>query len=143
MLAWFARISRFGVFVLGLVLLAWLPASFFLIAGAFSRGPASSISIYTEHGHAAASHLDADNRLWDTSDFSIMVSRRYGLARVRTSDALWPNYSAESTSNPYVSYRLRTVRLPLWLLCALCLAWPMTYWIAQRRKRTRGFSIEG
>lgn len=143
MLAWFARVSRFGVFVLGLVLLAWLPVSFFLTAGVDWRALGSIIRIYSWDGHAAASRLEPDSLFSDWSLFNISISRRNGLDPVSEGLALWPSYNDYSLTNPYASYRQRIVTLPLWLLCAFCLAWPVASFHVQRRRRRRGFPVDG
>ncbi len=40
------------------------------------------------------------------------------------------------------SIPLLNIRIPLWLLAALCLAWPVTSFIVGRRRRRRGFAVE-
>src|SRR5688572_174477 len=62
----------------------------------------------------------------------------------------------ESTSRPivaapsswgrvYVNFpaKVTTLRLPLWLLAAICLVWPVTsLLLARRRRKGRGFTVE-
>ena len=36
----------------------------------------------------------------------------------------------------------RNAVIPLWLLAAVCLAWPVTSLLVQRRRRGRGFEVE-
>jgi hypothetical protein len=38
--------------------------------------------------------------------------------------------------------RMVRAELPLWLLAAICLAWPVTSFILARRRHKRGFPIE-
>ena len=58
--------------------------------------------------------------------------------RAYPSKTPWP--TVEYSSRPW--YRRLKVGIPLWLLAAICLAWPVTSFIVARRKRRRGFPVE-
>jgi hypothetical protein len=69
-------------------------------------------------------------------------------AGVRGSGFAWISYSFRYGVRPYSvwyfdpQFRVTEVSLPLWLLAAICLAWPVTSFILARRKRKRGFPVE-
>jgi hypothetical protein len=50
---------------------------------------------------------------------------------------LWLGISVEAEDFSVSAYRI-----PLWLLAAVCLAWPVTSFVVRRRRRGRGFEVE-
>ena len=66
-----------------------------------------------------------------------------GITRIPAPDALpgnalWPHVQRVSASY----YTTTSVAFPLWLLAAVCLAWPVTSFLVRRRRRGRGFEVE-
>lgn len=43
---------------------------------------------------------------------------------------------------PQFDIKMRMMSLPLWLLAAICLAWPITSYFLRRRREGRGFEVE-
>jgi hypothetical protein len=55
--------------------------------------------------------------------------------------SLWADEAARAQKGQlFVS--LLPIAIPLWLLAAVCLVWPVTSFITERRRRGRGFEVE-
>ena len=156
------RALRIGFVVAGVLLLAWLPISFWYMAkGKVSVG-SRQLGFHADYG----SFL-----LWHRAPLS--DAPRFAIQRRRAYDPLWQEWSGGPTvprrggqiiipsgttlmsikreRNPlevdYGTLGLRTtiryVEVPLWLLAAICLVWPVTsLLLARRRRKGRGFEVE-
>jgi hypothetical protein len=77
---------------------------------------------------------DKSARFWQSTEWSLgTYEPRYdpGLR-----PALWPSLSV--TDDGFA----REVSLPLWLLAAVCLVWPVTSLLLARRRKGRRFAVE-
>ena len=139
---------RVLLFVIGLALLLWLPVSYYSMIRTYSPWP-RACGLSSTHGAAYFyCHVElplppgvtVTRRMPDPS-FPIVnfVATRdfrdfepWLIAR----DAWVPRYNVLPVWNRAV------LRIPLWLLAAACLAWPVTSFLVRRRRRGRGFEVE-
>lgn len=139
MLRRLTRVVRNGLLLLGLLLLAWLPASFWIAAEMTLPWPA---------GGAGAAVRDGFVELWMLErrplsyplPFSVEAEwDRYhsGAAGQTASYAFWPHIAPSDSF-----FGETNLALPLWLVAALALAWPVTYLMAHRRVPGKGFAVE-
>jgi hypothetical protein len=155
------RWLRVLLLVAGVLLIAWLPISFFVtgfirvnartvyagngclsITYGFSRErEAEHFPLLTRDGAATRASPPASSSALDPTpppvlhdfDSGIHLNERIYFSSAVRSDVLWPSL------NRIKGYQLV---LPLWILAAICLAWPTTAFVARRRKRQRGFLVE-
>jgi hypothetical protein len=125
------------LFVVGTLFVLWLPASYVICLG--GKTP------LLESSHAYL-RIERGTVTFACNRTPIRFALRYSEL-----DAFWVSdlryeapgafYVAREQYGPeWISY---VVRLPLWLLCAICLAWPVTsFVIARRRRKGRGFEVE-
>src|SRR5688572_7239424 len=143
-----ARVLRIVLLILGVSSLVWLPLSFFIGAGCIStlypKGGMTSLG--TSDGKASlAFHGDVAGSAW----LQPWAGLRARGPRYSLSEALLPSMGHSPASpmrpgNPGLSSRgaVTHIRVPLWLLAFLCLAWPVTSFIVARRtRRSRGFEM--
>lgn len=138
------RATRGALAALGVGLLLWLPASFFVAVAAHVPVPGGDA-----RGHCAYGALNVSRHSWTVIGRRIAVwdvNPAYEVAAGMTRDALFPRIHRER-SHPFgvTDYTTRgtvQVTIPLWLLAALCLAWPVTSILLRRRRRRRGFPVE-
>jgi hypothetical protein len=114
--------------VLGVVLLAWLPLSFYYRVGVVSPWPWGGNVMGSSQGSAFTS-VGPTPLFWGWG-----IGRSVTNEETYWTDALWPVVDIDGTFY-YVS-------CPLWLLAFLCLAWPVTSFILARRRHKRGFPVE-
>jgi hypothetical protein len=136
-----ARVLRVGAFVLGLLVLGCLPASFFYSAYAAVGSWYSGYGIGAGGGWFVAwtAAPDAGGR---TAPIDWAESRAW-LNPYRGSlsefDApYWPPVHTLDGTHVFLQF----VKVPLWLLALICLAWPVTSFIIARRRHKRGFPVE-
>ena len=151
---------RVLLLVAGVLLLAWLPISFFLtgfirvnyrtvyagngylsITYGFSRErEQEQFPLLTRDGAATRASPLASSPEPETVpppffcdfDSGIHLNERSDFSSIVRSDVLRPSF------NRMKGYQLF---LPLWIPAAICLAWPTTVFIARRHRRKRGFLI--
>jgi hypothetical protein len=123
---------RTAIFVLGIALVIWIPASFYCHAWCMLRfSREHSVTFISEKGAV----LGARNSVWFYDD----PARAWaGISRADSSI-----YLAMNAFWPVAPYWTPAVSIPLWLLAAICLAWPVTsLLLARRRRKGRGFGVE-
>ena len=136
------RALRVLLFLVGLLVLLWLPASFVFIFTAIASLPGIDASLFTCRGQLGVRWYDSDvpvsvyGQSWDVSIDSQILPVPWRLA-------LWPQHQTlDYTMSHYGRFTEHIVSIPLWLLATLCLAWPVTSFIIARRRRGRGFEVE-
>jgi hypothetical protein len=140
-----ARVLRVGLAMLGVVFLIalsttllfdvrfWLPVSVGPAIGLETKDATLLVFIIPRH---IAEHRD-EVVLWRRP----LVNRGWGFRLHRA-------YEFDEFSSPFAAFfRDRTdgeayVFIPLWLLAAVCLAWPVSSFILHRRRQKRGFPVE-
>src|SRR5687767_1174780 len=137
-----ARTLRMLLFAVGVIsFLVWIP-SFRFGAHLISPVPGSYSIIDIAHGSVAVGI--ADDHPWHRrGNFDASIHRLpptyYGTQH------LWPTMWQFSVTNETGGARIiqHRVTIPLWLLAAVCLAWPVTSFIVarRRRRRSRGFEV--
>ena len=155
------RWLRVVLFVAGVLLLAWLPISFFVTAfirvdcrtvyagnGYFSytyglsrEREAEQFPPLRRHGVATRPSPLAESAAPDPSprpllydfDSGIHLNERIYSSSIVRSDVLWLRFNRIKGCQLF---------LPLWILAVVCLAWPTTAFVARRRSRKQGFLIE-
>ena len=120
-----ARVARWLLLTLGILVMAWIPVSFFYVAWMYYFVFREA---YVEVGDGALllwlGTSPGDGRI--DAGFSPNPSSEYWRAIVPGREGL------QSTR----------VTVPLWLLAFLCLAWPVASFIIVRRRHKRGFPVE-
>lgn len=141
MLRRIGRTSRVLLFLLGVALLVWIPASFVFVVRLQLPSPAGHAGFHSVDGDMVLWHVTPSSRSpwvgvqargwWDSYSGDLFAHRQ----RER---ALWPH----AWKVPLSTTRVVHIIIPLWLLAAVCLAWPVTSFIvARRRRRGRGFEV--
>ena len=124
-----ARASRILLFALGLAALLWLPLSYAVASSAMFRSIACEL-----HCGQLEIQIFEETPRWGTSG-------SFGLhSSTRRSWLMWPDtFHVPRSGLPSSDFYL----IPLWLLAAICLAWPVTsLLLARRRRKGRGFAVE-
>ena len=140
MLRRLARIVGVGLFALGTVFLIWLPVSYFVLVAFFLSSPRwmpEALVLAREGAVAVSITVDSDQRITDGFQ---LVYGPIGLAPEKS-----PTWSPllPRITRPFVpEYNHTRFAIPLWLLAAICLAWPVTSFIIHRRRHKRGFPVE-
>jgi hypothetical protein len=131
-----ARSLRVLCLAWGLLLLAWLPASYVFYATASGPlSPTFSLGVNVDDGVLQCnwgSHSSRDSRkahAWiGRLDFDMGGAK----------SPLWPKWlQIEHNSGTSTA-----IWLPLWLIAVPCLAWPVTSFILARRRHKPGFPVE-
>lgn len=134
-----ARALRLVLFAVGVAILAWLPISFLYLVWFESPRPGSLSEIGVVNGFAIFMFTE-DNPLYRTNSYDLRFSRA---SRAFGDDylgiSLGRDALPDATGAPVA---MIDVTVPLWLLAALCFAWPVTSFIIARRRHKRGFPIE-
>src|SRR5688500_16310480 len=121
-----ARALRLLFWVLGIALFVWLPASyFFVMVAALPR-----IGVSASQGGFAIQVVQGQPPAYFFNDPELSISRvpggeGQGLGIVAPQ---WVQLEGPG-------FALVIVQLPLWLLAAVCLAWPVTSFLVRRRRR--------
>jgi hypothetical protein len=135
MLRQWARDLRRSLLVLGVALLAWLPASYLLYCGLTVPLPTMyGGELSLDRGVAKLRITDSvpscpNERARSEFEWEWVADRREPAGRhfsFHRGAAPWPFTSGS---------------LPLWLLSAACLAWPVTSFALARRGRNRGPAV--
>ena len=120
----------------GLLCTFWLPVSWFYRAWGFAES--MGIWVGAGDGWLGAVHVPSNMR----SFFGSPYSDAYGFER-RSGDIEWSR-----VFRPHVEFDdqaiagLIFITIPIWLLAAICLAWPVTSFVIARRRHWRGFPVE-
>ena len=133
-----AGITRVLLLLVGLALLVWLPVSFFVYTYlTWSWHLGSSVSsgcvwVWQEKGSNIYDPYPPEIISFDSATDNSLRS------------ALLPAYERGQILTLKDGAReALDVRFPLWLLAAICLAWPVTsLLLARRRRKGRGFEVE-
>jgi hypothetical protein len=125
-----ARALRLFLVVCGLGLLAWIPVSLAYRVEVVSGRPHGLWIFQVGHGGVTMRHLHSDHLFQEIGPYSEIVN---------VGTLPWQLSLMPYKSSTRVSTR---VELPLWLLAAVCLAWPVTSLLVRRRRRGRGFEVE-
>lgn len=128
-----ARALRLLLFVLGIVLLAWIPVSLFVIVEAATP----RVRVEVDFTSVAVQIIQGDPPRRILHNPGLRLYRQvfgpapYGLLLPGTMRFNGPDFG------------MREIRVPLWIVSFLCLAWPVTSFIVARRGRKgRGFEVE-
>ena len=148
------RLIRVLFAVAGVAVAIWLPCSYQWVAHLHAIWPKRSVSVGSTGGYLLFQSAEVPIRssidLQTYPYFSVGPGSEKKLldagvvrASKRAPDVawyhgMWPRFSR----GPFGPFVLTSVRLPLWLLAAICLAWPVTSFIIHRRRHKRGFPIE-
>ena len=139
------RVLRVGLFVVGALVLVWLPISFYYWVFAWSpqwMREEVDTNLTIADGAAVVVYPD----VWYDPPDSLWIEKR-----VRTVDPdgnfLSPSFTTVdlriAANATVTTVSVATVSIPLWLLAAICLAWPVTsLLLARRRGKGRGFEVE-
>ena len=130
-----ARFARRALLVVGVLLLTWVPVSYFVTADSRTVvGSSSAIDAFVMRGLFVAAVHTAPGVAWESV---LRVDVVPGAERTFT--WFWL-----PTVNRFAFQATRTtlVRLPLWQLALLALAWPAAAFVAKRRRARRGFAVE-
>src|SRR5687768_15383636 len=129
-----ARALRALLFVLGSMSLVLVPANILFHARLWSPWPAGGIGVSLQDGTLLRLFVEYTEV---RTVFQIRVAPRPVRDPVEFTDMLFPTYvGAEAPWFTHYASR------PLWLLAAVCLAWPVTSYLVRRRRRGRGFEVE-
>jgi hypothetical protein len=144
-----SRISRVGLVLVGVALLFWLPISYFFMAGAYSPWPRAcgfssthgAVYFYCHYEMPLPPGVTVTSRIpyptTPNADFRSTKDFLHFEPFLIPRDAWIPRFDRLSVWNVAV------LRIPLWLLAVVCLAWPVTsFVIARRRRGTRGFEVQ-
>src|SRR5688572_5979491 len=132
------RAFRIASLSLGLLMLLWLPVSWVYSVWLISPWPG-------DH----ARFVFGDGVLWinivtQAPEPSLNNPMQLAVHRITErgslDDALLPSF--QHIEWPEFSVATRNAVIPLWLLAAVCLAWPVTSLLVRRRRRGRGFEVE-
>ena len=139
---------RVVLFVLGVVLLALIPLGRLYIPSVTVPRPfhglvisvtGGALVILTAQSHAIdtmPSHYGA----FDPDEDGAFEVRLTRVTRFYNSSQMFlPRY--ERGWGPFAASQF-VLWIPLWLLAAVCLAWPVTSFLVRRRRRGRGFEVE-
>ena len=142
MLRRISRALRLGLFIVTVLLLAWMPASFLTTAFVELPRPDSGMAVYSNNGKIVIWSL-GDNRSMYYTESAVGFGGRLSPANDKSwpLGALRPMFEHRRLTPPSSSQEI-TLTLPLWLLAAGCLAWPLTSFLIARRRRRRGFAVE-
>lgn len=138
MLRRLASTMRWALLALGVGLLLWLPVSLSCVLVASKTFARSSGTIVVLNGCAAFSWVETPESMRMPTSPTWGWQNEPNEHPVQWPSALWPHYDVDGP--PWRP--VHQIRLPLWLLAAICLAWPVTSFIIARRRRKRGFVIE-
>ena len=117
------------------MLLLWLPPSFYFWAHA-QLAPPRRMFTYALVGNGRIGITWADTL---SQGFEIGVYRPdEAVEELGLRGLVLPEVSLDDIAGIFT---MTTVELPLWLLAAICLAWPVTSFLV-RRRRGRGFEVE-
>ena len=128
---------RVLLLVVAIALLLWLSLSYFFAAWLTARWPPVEVTIASSDG---VFFLMLDNTLPPHASPGMSLDFRPGHTLIWDSvSRVVPSVHQIAVGTQSVNY----VFVPLWLLAAICLAWPTTSFIvARRRRRGRGFEVE-
>ena len=129
------RTTRGLLMAIGLLLLLWLPASWFYWAGVAS--PLLRTGVSSGNGGvkvALVFELPAE-------EYGPSAWAQRAPPRAMVGEEIWLLPQYEHVARPNID--MVVAELPLWLLAFICLAWPVTSFIvARRRHKARGFEVE-
>jgi hypothetical protein len=129
MLPWILRALRFGLLALGTLFLVSLPLSFFY-QGFLQVGVLSgAVTFHVRTGTLTIGISKSPQFPW---------GERY-LGPVQNASV--PPSAIVPTVFYYADMPVE-LELPLWLLAAVCLAWPVASFISHLRRQKRGFPLE-
>jgi len=166
-----AQSLRVLLLAAGVLLLAWLPISFFVEIRCYvwSRSPSGAGRAVARDGYLSVLLAPKISREVQTRQFPLLEPRADDMQPPQKERAPTPPTSSGSSFNfdfdiDFDINRIddfRNIRpvykllpsfqrgidqldatLPLWLPAVACLAWPATSFVVRRRKRKRGFSID-
>jgi hypothetical protein len=139
---------RVLLLVLGLSMLFWLPLSCFFVAGLTSPWPSSGLVIYTGEGLIGAAVYKEESTMSPSGVQARLTPITWGLANNWFLPGIDHTQGSWVEQGQFTPSRLRVpstthIRFPLYLLAAICLAWPVTsLLLARRTRKGRGFEIE-
>jgi hypothetical protein len=134
-----SRVLRVLLFLLAIGLLGCIPLNNYVAARWTSRWPPERVIVTWASAAIEISWLEevSPNIPLDPAGLEIESGpASYGLL---------PKYSARPFFERFTvsGWASTTLHLPLWLLAAICLAWPVTsLLLARRRRKGRGFAVE-
>ena len=135
MLRWVALITRRLLLVAGLLLVAWMPLSYMWFVVIWI--PGVGVSFVTRNGWGQGSWVYR----WTGAPPVQPSFQSQSAFPPRADDwrSLWqPDVAWSDTADAFI-----LLRMPLWLLAFVCLAWPVTSFVVGRRRRgARGFDVE-
>ncbi len=129
---------RLALFALGAGLLAWTVLSLAVVISFWLPLPGGLvIALESEMGNGTAGFVRDVPEWVREPDVQF---RSPGPASALTTLAGFDYFT--STSPGYSGWTAAYVTFPLWLLAAVCLAWPITSFVLERRRRGGGFEVE-
>lgn len=129
-----AIVVRRGLLALGVAVLLWLPISFWFWTSIYSMYPIKGIGVMISEG---SFNVNLYEQAGFIEDWGIVISKRPQDAPREFAHCLLPDWSIAEP--PYVRH---WVGIPLWIVAALCLAWPVASLVIHRRRLPRGFPVE-
>ena len=126
----------------GVLSLCWLPASF--VFDLYLGWPTSQrdAGVLVTRGCVWLWHTQGINPSIAPVEEGVSFTIQVGHS-TSTKGSLVPTYERSFRQSAYGPTKSVDVRVPLWLLAAICLAWPVTsLLLARRRRKGRGFAVE-
>jgi hypothetical protein len=134
MLRRLALMLRIVLLLVGIALLVWWPISWRHLTLVMSPYPGDG---FTALVHEGVIHLHVTRRV--EREFKFRIDNTYLVWTEVVRPSAWPSWYFERMSHGSLSI----IFIPLWLLAAVCLAWPVTsLLLARRRGKGRGFAVE-
>ena len=132
---------RWSLLVLGVAALVLLPVSFFVLPEVSMPVPRDRTRIYVMEGALHIDHLKSQDPLVYSAPWRAMVHENPGWP-INWSWVFRPVWqSVEYTISGFSPQTSRMLIVPLWMIAAASLAWPVLAWRAARRRRRRGFDV--
>src|SRR5688500_6459776 len=126
-----ARILRAFMFGVGICLFLWVPASYFVDFVVQGDVGSTDMSVWVR-GNRVDIDVGVTERPYPAYFEVVIESSEQRRFRFPLLPEWWrPPWGGKLF-----------VRIPLWLLAFLCLAWPVTSFLLARRRRGRGFPVE-
>ncbi len=132
---------RWSLLVLGVAALVLLPVSFFVPFAISISVPNEALNIFVVDGTLEIKHDKAHNFIEYPSSWDVTVIDR-SVWPIHFKYAFRPYWRADEYTVP--GHKIQTTRIlivPLWMIAAASLAWPVLAWRAARRRRRRGFDV--
>jgi hypothetical protein len=128
-------VLQLGLFVIALLLIGCIPATFYSIAQITLPPVLGNGAVFLPEGTCVIWLTPDRDWLDDGFAFQFLDDPPPWHVFEHVGHPLAPTYEVIGTDNTFYT-------IPLWLLSAICLAWPVTSFILARRKPKRGFPVE-